>query len=106
MVDAFNNKTFTAPSRGVGKHIWANPPDTLYFIFLMRFAAQLCYNYSVTLTKLSLLAFYHRSFGVWRSARISIWVVGIILVLWSTVLVGLITQLCGLNSHSPMGTSC
>lgn len=71
-----------AASQGLGKHIWANPPDTLYNFALYRFVGQFFYATALSLAKLSILAFYWRFFSLWRSIRIATWILGILITLW------------------------
>lgn len=49
--------------------------------------AEIFYTLTLWLTKLSILAFYWRSFGVWRSMRWPIWTLTGIVSSWGIALV-------------------
>ncbi|KAH6887135.1 hypothetical protein B0T10DRAFT_407061 [Thelonectria olida] len=75
-----------ATSRGVGQHVWAGKPDATYAWALGLFMAEIFYTLTLWLTKLSILAFYWRSFGVWRSMRWPIWALAAIVSSWGIAL--------------------
>ncbi|KAH7116352.1 hypothetical protein EDB81DRAFT_873296 [Dactylonectria macrodidyma] len=58
-----------ATTHGVGQHVWAGKPDATYAWALGLFTAEICHTLTMWATKLSILAFYWRLFGVWRSMR-------------------------------------
>lgn len=66
----------TGVSRGLGRHVWAAQPDSLYAAALALFISEICYTFTMAFVKLSILAFY------WRSFSVHFW------IKWSTVLLG------------------
>ncbi|KAH7310571.1 hypothetical protein B0I35DRAFT_481875 [Stachybotrys elegans] len=56
-------------SHGIGQHVWAAPPTASYAWQLALFASILCYTVTLVLVKLSILAFYWKTFSVNASTR-------------------------------------
>jgi hypothetical protein len=76
-------------SRGLGKHVWADPPDAQYAWAVGLFIAELGYFATITCVKLSILAFYWRSFKVRSSVKIPIYVLAVIVVMWAIAVVSI-----------------
>jgi hypothetical protein len=74
-------------SRGLGRHIWVTPPDSVRAWALSLFIAELGYFFTIVFVKWSILAFYWRSFHVRRSIRIPIWTLATVVGLWGTAVV-------------------
>ncbi len=73
---------------GVGRHVWAAPPDaveTWAYGFLI---ANVMYCMGFTVVKLSVLAFYWRVFGLRKSIRAPILVLTGMVIAWAIALVG------------------
>ncbi|KAH7018814.1 hypothetical protein EDB80DRAFT_818749 [Ilyonectria destructans] len=83
-----------ATSRGVGQHVWAGKPDATYAWALGLFIAEICYTITMWTTKLSILAFYWRSFGIWSSMRWPIWLLSGIVSAWAIAVVLVTTLQC------------
>ncbi|QYS93196.1 Epl1/Sm1 [Trichoderma simmonsii] len=73
-----------AVSRGLGKHVWADPPDAQYAWAIGLFIAELGYFVTIACVKWSILAFYWRSFKIRSSVKIPIYILAIIVLLWAT----------------------
>ncbi|EHK22634.1 uncharacterized protein TRIVIDRAFT_221904 [Trichoderma virens Gv29-8] len=74
-------------SRGLGKHIWADPPDAKYAWAIGLFVAELGYFVTITCVKWSILAFYWRSFKVRSSVKIPIYILAVIVLLWAIAVI-------------------
>jgi len=74
-------------SRGLGRHIWVTPPDSVRAWALSLFIAELGYFFTIVFVKWSILAFYWRSFHVRRSIRIPIWTLATVVGLWGTAVI-------------------
>ncbi|KAL8799503.1 MAG: hypothetical protein Q9182_005841 [Xanthomendoza sp. 2 TL-2023] len=70
---------------GGGRHFWDIPPEWLNpYVTLIAVDGYL-YIVAITLAKISLLLFLYRIFHVDKRFRIASWIVGAVLVIWSTV---------------------
>lgn len=74
-------------SRGLGRHVWAGPPDARYAWAIGLFIAELGYFVTITCVKFSILAFYWRAFKVMRSVRIPIYTLALIVASWAIAVV-------------------
>lgn len=72
-----------AVSRGLGKHVWAGPPDAQYAWAVGLFIAELGYFVTIACVKWSILAFYYRSFKVRSSVKIPIFTLAVIVLMWA-----------------------
>lgn len=79
--------TSPAVSRGLGKHVWADPPDAQYAWAIGLFIAELGYFVTIACVKWSILAFYWRSFKIRSSVKIPIYILAVIVLLWATSVV-------------------
>jgi hypothetical protein len=82
-----NELTDVAVSRGLGKHIWVADPYGVYATVLALFISEVCFYFTVVFVKVSILAFYWRSFAVRTSMRWAIMVVGAIVCIWGVLVV-------------------
>ncbi|TWU71249.1 hypothetical protein ED733_002409 [Metarhizium rileyi] len=69
-------------SKGLGKHIWATPPDSMYAWAIVMLIGLVTYPVVVVCFKWSILAFYWRLFRFERSVRIFIWILVALVFLW------------------------
>ncbi|KKO99683.1 hypothetical protein THAR02_08213 [Trichoderma harzianum] len=76
-----------AVSRGLGKHVWAGPPDAQYAWAIGLFIAELGYFVTIACVKWSILAFYWRSFKIRSSVKIPIYILAVIVLLWATAVI-------------------
>lgn len=76
-----------AVSRGLGKHVWADPPDAQYAWAIGLFIAELGYFVTIACVKWSILAFYWRSFKIRSSVKIPIYILAVIVLLWATAVI-------------------
>ena len=68
-------------SVGLGRHIWApnvQPQKGLVIVF----AAEVVYDTSITIIRMSVVLFYRRIFGKDRRFRMALWVTVAILIAW------------------------
>lgn len=85
--------TALAVTRGFGRHIWSGPPDVLKSWAISVFIAELSYTATMVFVKLSILAFYWRSFGIKKSIKIPIILLAAMTVIWGIGVVSAPTQL-------------
>ncbi|KAJ6439443.1 integral membrane protein [Purpureocillium lavendulum] len=71
-----------AVSRGFGRHVWVNPPDSVRAWAIGLFTAELAYFFTLLCVKWSILAFYWRSFKIRQSIKVPIWTLAIIVLCW------------------------
>ncbi|KAL8947780.1 MAG: hypothetical protein Q9222_005978 [Ikaeria aurantiellina] len=83
-----------------GRHIYDLPPSCYNGFFWTGVADSYLYILGVTIAKLSLLFFLYRIFRVDTKFRIASWVIGTILVIWTTV-----TILLGIFACRPIKAS-
>ncbi|KAL6830242.1 hypothetical protein V8C40DRAFT_181156 [Trichoderma camerunense] len=76
-----------AVSRGLGKHVWADPEDAQYAWAIGLFIAELGYFVTIACVKWSILAFYWRSFKIRSSVKIPIYILAVIVLLWATAVI-------------------
>ncbi|KAL7788706.1 hypothetical protein V8C37DRAFT_418302 [Trichoderma ceciliae] len=76
-----------AVSRGLGKHVWAGPPDAQYAWAVGLFIAELGYFVTIACVKWSILAFYWRSFKIRSSVKIPIYALAVIVLLWAIAVI-------------------
>ncbi|KAL7947870.1 hypothetical protein V8C42DRAFT_267784 [Trichoderma barbatum] len=76
-----------AVSRGLGKHVWAGPPDAQYAWAIGLFIAELGYFVTIAFVKWSILAFYWRSFKIRSSVKIPIYILAVIVLLWAIAVI-------------------
>ncbi|KAK1255860.1 hypothetical protein MKX07_008119 [Trichoderma sp. CBMAI-0711] len=76
-----------AVSRGLGRHVWAGPPDARYAWAIGLFIAELGYFVTITCVKFSILAFYWRAFRVMRSVLIPIYTLALIVACWAIAVI-------------------
>ncbi|UKZ60771.1 uncharacterized protein TrAtP1_002042 [Trichoderma atroviride] len=72
-----------AVSRGLGKHVWAGPPDAQYAWAVGLFIAELGYFVTIACVKWSILAFYYRSFKIRSSVKLPIFTLAVIVLMWA-----------------------
>lgn len=72
----------TAALHGLGMHVWVSSLESLEGVMLSLFIGGLSYYLTMILVNLSMLALYHRTFGVVRSARILLLISATIVLLW------------------------
>ncbi|KAI5463926.1 hypothetical protein BGZ63DRAFT_354085 [Mariannaea sp. PMI_226] len=77
---------------GLGKHVWALPPDAIRSLAIGVFAGEITYTLTIVFVKLSLLALYCRIFFVYHSMKILAGVLGISVITWGISLVVTFTQ--------------
>jgi hypothetical protein len=75
------NSFVLAAYHGFGRH----GGDSTFFLHVLYFD-EIWYNLGITLTKLSVLCFYHRIFSITRPFRVSLWTVGGLCVAWLVAL--------------------
>ncbi|CAI6088469.1 unnamed protein product [Clonostachys chloroleuca] len=68
---------------GFGKHVLANKIDSVRNCAFALFIGEVCYIWTLCLVKLSILAFYWRTFGIEKSIRIPIIAIGVITLIWA-----------------------
>ncbi|CAH0025253.1 unnamed protein product [Clonostachys rhizophaga] len=68
---------------GFGKHVLANKIDSVRNCAFALFIGEVCYIWTLCLVKLSILAFYWRTFGIEKSIRIPIIAIGVITLVWA-----------------------
>lgn len=73
----------TAVNKGFGRHIWLGKPDTIRSCAIALFIGELSYVWTLFPVKMSILAFYWRSFRVERSIRIPIYILATVITLWA-----------------------
>ncbi|UNI24619.1 hypothetical protein JDV02_010353 [Purpureocillium takamizusanense] len=69
-------------SRGLGKHIWANPPEAALDWAIALFIGELSYTLTMLCAKWSILAFYWRAFHVRKSIKVPICVLAVCVLCW------------------------
>lgn len=74
---------------GFGKHVLANKIDSVRNCAFALFIGEVCYIWTLCLVKLSILAFYWRTFGIEKSIRIPIIAIGVITLIWA---VGVVSE--------------
>ncbi|KAL7961750.1 hypothetical protein V8C34DRAFT_272282 [Trichoderma compactum] len=74
-------------SRGLGKHVWADPPDAQYAWAVGLFIGELGYFVTIACVKWSILAFYWRSFKIRSSVKFPIYILAVIVLLWATAVI-------------------
>ncbi|CAH0052422.1 unnamed protein product [Clonostachys solani] len=72
-----------AVNKGFGRHIWLGKPDTIRSCAIALFIGELSYVWTLFPVKMSILAFYWRSFRVERSIRIPIYILATVITLWA-----------------------
>ncbi|GFP53034.1 satratoxin biosynthesis SC1 cluster protein 4 [Trichoderma asperellum] len=72
-----------AVSRGLGRHVWAGPPDARYAWAVGLFIAELGYFVTIACVKWSILAFYYRSFKIRSSVKLPIFTLAVIVLMWA-----------------------
>lgn len=72
---------------GLGKHVWAAPPNATRAWALGLFIAEITYTLGLVFVKWSILAFYWRIFNARPSIRIPIWIMFFIVCSWGTAVV-------------------
>ncbi|KAL8677795.1 MAG: hypothetical protein Q9186_005802 [Xanthomendoza sp. 1 TL-2023] len=70
---------------GAGRHFWDIPPNWLNSYLTLLAVDGYLYIVAIALAKISLLLFLYRIFQVDKRFRIASWIVGVVLVIWSTV---------------------
>ncbi|KAL8919435.1 MAG: hypothetical protein Q9208_006813 [Pyrenodesmia sp. 3 TL-2023] len=70
---------------GGGRHLYDIPPSMYYGYFWTAVVRGYLYTIGLTFAKLSLLIFLYRIFRVDRTYRILSWILGAILIIWTTV---------------------
>ncbi|KAL8852979.1 MAG: hypothetical protein Q9221_002127 [Calogaya cf. arnoldii] len=70
---------------GGGRHLYDIPPSMYYGYFWTGVLRGYLYILGLTLAKLSLLLFLYRIFKIDRAFRVLSWILGAILVVWTTV---------------------
>lgn len=84
-----NADSFLAVSRGLGRHVWASPPDAQYAWAIGLFIAELGYFVTIACVKWSILAFYYRSFKIRSSVKIPIFTLAVIVLMWAIAVVSI-----------------
>ena len=80
-------------SVGLGRHIWAphvQPQRGLIIVF----AAEVVYDTSITIIRMSVLLFYHRIFGKEHRFKMALWITMVILVAWYIAITALAVFQC------------
>lgn len=96
-----NNNPYVAVSRGLGRHVWATPVDSLYALALGLFIAEIGYFFTLMLCKWSILAFYWRTFYIRESIKLPICILAVVVLFWGMAVVScyLLTQTTLPNSN-------
>lgn len=84
-----NTNSFLAVSRGLGRHVWAGPPDAQYAWAVGLFIAELGYFVTIACVKWSILAFYYRSFKIRSSVKLPIFTLAVIVLMWAVGVVSI-----------------
>lgn len=84
-----NTDSFLAVSRGLGRHVWAGPPDAQYAWAVGLFIAELGYFVTIACVKWSILAFYYRSFKIRSSVKLPIFTLAVIVLMWAVGVVSI-----------------
>ncbi|QUC19137.1 uncharacterized protein UV8b_03378 [Ustilaginoidea virens] len=81
-------------SKGLGHHLWATPPDSLYAYSIDLFVSQCAFAGVVVCFKLSILALYWRLFHFQRFIKALIWALAMVILLWGALVMLLATLQC------------
>ncbi|KAL9081848.1 MAG: hypothetical protein Q9159_006969 [Coniocarpon cinnabarinum] len=84
---AIAGPSFAWDTNGLGKHVWAVPPEQVRYGLKLFYYGFIPYQIGITLPKLSCVMFYARVFGQRSSTglRLNLWILGILIVINSIV---------------------